>query len=534
MRFSVSHKVISGYLVSLVLLLALAGLTIFNGDRIEQTTSALSTQKLPGLIAASTMKSGLLKQKTHLYELYATSDVSTFKRHYQEDTQEFQHLLLQTRKLPEFGTREAEILKLTDNESSLANRFLYTMSQNEVDWDTARDDLAKFSSTADQISQKLDELVQAVQSDTLHQAQNSENLTSQLIHVSIIVTVLIFLGALGMIVLTITQVTRPLKIMSQLLGEIAARRDLTLRLAKGSNDEVGDIANAVNHLLMEFQQLASTLDHTAQELANSVTTMKGITDITRSSVLMQNEQLRAAESTATEMADHVTSITQKANLAAHEASDSLEISRQGREVVINSRDSIADLSKEIASTAQVVGRLEADSNEVTNVLSIIRDIAGQTNLLALNAAIEAARAGEAGRGFAVVADEVRKLSHSTGNATTEIDQIMSNLRHVVNDASTLMQQATRQAQASISVASDAEKKLHVIEEAAKNILEVNQGIDEVTQQHQVQMVAIRSQLSDIEAGSKATEQNVETLKGVASELSDLAAHLRSQISQIHF
>jgi methyl-accepting chemotaxis protein len=534
MRIGIAHKIIGGYVAGLILLLAFAGLTLYNGKRIEATTQSLAQEKLPALIIATSLKSGLQIQKNHLYELYATADRAAFDKRYRLDVEMMQKQLLELSSLPEFLPHEKSLRDLVERQQSLAAEFAAGMGAAEVDWDQARDGLSRFGVAADDMAAELDQVVKAVETNTLSGAADSQRLTGQLMNGSMAVTGLILLGVLAMVGYTVRHVTSPLKRMSADLGDIAADRDLTRRLTQGADDEVGDIARALNNLLDEFQQLARTLSHTAQELGDTVHTLDGVTEATRSGVFEQNGQLRAADAAADEIAAQVAAIAEKAGLAASEADSSAQASRHGREVVISSRDSISSLAQEVQSTSAVIARLEVDSQKVSGVLAIIRDIADQTNLLALNAAIEAARAGEAGRGFAVVADEVRKLSQSTGSATTEIDQIMANLRRVVLDAADLMQRAREQAVTSVGVAGDAEARLHAIQDAAQRILEANREIDAVTGAHQVQVQAIRARMQEISAGAARTEDNIYALQGAAVELGQLAGSLRGQLGSIRF
>lgn len=534
MRLNITQKILAGYLVGFVLLLAFAALTLINGRSIEATTTALADQKLPGLIAMTGLKSSFQAQKAHLYELYATTDRAAFDKRYQQDVADVEALLLAAKKLPEFASHEASLRDMIKRQYALVERFSATIKASDVDWDKARLTLAESSQAADAIGKSLDVLVADGVKETLSEAGTSEYMVNQLITGSMLLTVIIFLGVIAMMFSTTRYVTGPLKQMSVSLGDIAAKRDLTRRLERTSEDEVGDIATAVNNLLAEFQQLARTLDVTAQGLGTTVNALSGVADATRTAVLLQNEQIQAIDGGASAIAAKVGIIADKAGLAAQQAGSSAQASAQGKQVVANSRDSIAGLAREVESTATVIVQLEEDSRQVGNVLSIIRDIADQTNLLALNAAIEAARAGDAGRGFAVVADEVRKLSQSTSNATTEIDLIMANLRKVAQDAAGLMQQAHQHAESSVGVALEAEVKLQSIQEAAQQIFTVNTEIDMVTRDHQRDVQSIRSRAGEMEAGAAATGRHVDALKSSANELAMLAANLRQQISQMRF
>lgn len=534
MRLTISQKIMAGYLLGFLLLLAFSALTLINGQRIEATTTRLADQKLPALVAMTALKSAFQTQKAHLYEFYATADSAAFDKRYAQDMADVESYMRAASKLPAFAAKQESLREMIKREHELVKLFSSTMTASEVDWDQARAVLSDFSKVADGIGSDLDKMVNDGASETLSEAATSQSLVRQLMTVSLLLTALIFVGVVVMVMLTRRYVTRPLEEMSRSLVDIASERDLTRRLTHDSNDEVGSIANAANLLLAEFQQLAKTLDNTAQGLGRTVAALSGVSDATRNAVLQQNRQIQAIDGGAREVAEKVVTIAASAELAARTAGDSAQASIHGREVVASSRESIAGLAKEVETTAVVISRLEADSREVGSVLTIIREIAEQTNLLALNAAIEAARAGEAGRGFAVVADEVRKLSQSTSKATTEIDLIMANLRKVAQDAAGLMQQAHQHAENSVEVARDAENKLQDIQEAAEKIFSVNREIDLVTRDHQAEVHAIRRSVSEMESGATETQKYADALGESAIELGALAGNLKAQISQIRF
>ncbi|MCE9633669.1 MAG: methyl-accepting chemotaxis protein [Methylophilales bacterium] len=534
MKLNITQKILAGYLAGFILLLAFAALTLLNGGRIGATTLTLADEQLPGLIAVTGLKSNLQSQKAHMYELYATTDRAAFDKRRREDLADMQAKLDAARKLPEFLASEASLKQMIEQQQALVVRFSAAMAQSEVDWDNARTILAQFGTAADNIGSSLDKLVGAGTDKTLEQAKASGVLVDQLMHVSIVLTVLILLGVVMMAYFAVRSVANPLKSISATLVEIASSRDLTRRLKHQSTDEIGDISNAVNNLLSEFQQLAKTLDRTAIALGQTSGALSDVADSTRMAVLNQNGQIQAIDAGANEIAAKVAVIADKAGLAAVQAGNSAQASQQGREVVLSNRNSISELAGQVEASAVVINQLEEDSREVGNVLNIIRDIADQTNLLALNAAIEAARAGEAGRGFAVVADEVRKLSQSTSNATTEIDKIMAKLRMVAHSATESMKQAHLHANASVMVAHQAEDSLQAIQEAAAHIFDVNTEIDHVTRDHQAEVQSIRNLVSEMEQGSMATGGHVSKLKSMTVELATLASDLRNQIAQIRF
>lgn len=294
MKLKVTQKILLGYFAGFILLLAFAGLTLFNGKRIEATTVQLSQQKLPALIAVAALKSGLQAQTSHLYALYATNDHKVFEQRRQQDMANMHQQLGGLASLPEFKGYESSLSSMSQHQSELTDKFVQVMRQTEVDWDTARDVLSQFGQGADAMGGELDKLVQGVSSQTLAQADESKRLTEQLMSVGLVLTVLIFFGVLAMAYFTHKNVALPLRATSKTLSEIATRRDLTSRIKQHSDDEVGDIAVAANNLLEEFQRLALTLDGTAQEVGRTMTTLRDVTENTRVSMTGRNVKLRAA------------------------------------------------------------------------------------------------------------------------------------------------------------------------------------------------------------------------------------------------
>jgi len=279
MKFNVTQKILAGYLAGFVLLATFAGLTLFNGKRIEAATITLSQEKIPSLIAVAALKNGLQVQTNHLYELYATNDQALFAGRHQKDMNTEQTYLTSLQNLPEFRNYQSSLAVLGSKRVALSDQFVQVMRQPEVDWDGARAVLSNFSKGAMLEGNELDKLVQAVQNETLARATASQKLTEQLMNGGLILTVGVFLGLLAMIYFSNHQVVRPLKAVTASLVDIAVRKDLTYRIKHQNNDEFGDIADATNQLLEEFQKLARTLDGTAQALNRTTGSLTQVTEV---------------------------------------------------------------------------------------------------------------------------------------------------------------------------------------------------------------------------------------------------------------
>lgn len=534
MNSKISRKILIGYVAGLFIFLLFAGLTLFNGQRINTVTQSLSENKLPGLVAIADLKSNIQSQKIALYELYATVDTASFRKLYKQETKLMSTLLETVSALPEYQQYQSKIEHSLAIQEKNAKAFVSVMTMLDVDWDYARETLAKFSSSTETTSNLLNTLSSDAEQATLMEATDSRQLISQLISASIVIIVVALIGIYLMVLYTSKTIITPLTNISNRLKSLTANRDISQRLKVETEDEIGDIAKEINGLLQEFQGLTKTLDETANNLGVTVETLTSVSEQAKDSIEQQNQQLISADQLSNQITDQVTTITLKAESASEEANNSAQISAEGLNVVTNNKQAIDALAREVEDSATVIAKLGKDSERVISVLDIIKGIAEQTNLLALNAAIEAARAGEAGRGFAVVADEVRQLSQSTSNATADINEIMNNLRTVVSNANKLMTQAREQADSSVTVATEAEDKLQSIQDTSQKILAANSEIDAIAHTHQGQVNEIKVHMESVQIQSGTTTDNITDLKQASDELGILAENLREQISSIKY
>ncbi len=342
---------------------------------------------------------------------------------------------------------------------------------------------------------------------------------------------LLILGLIAISLILRRLVIAPLSLTTSKLREIEETSDLGIRIPLERQDELGCLARAINGMMEKFSQIIHQTGATTGRLADASHRLSQITEASNQGVRQQQEQSELAATAMTEMEQNTREVAENAALASDATRETNDKAMDGGEVVQRAIGRIQTLADEVHRAAEVIQRLESDSNDIGRVVEVISGIAEQTNLLALNAAIEAARAGEQGRGFAVVADEVRTLANSTHSATQEIQGMIERLQGEARNAVQVMNDSQEQATAGVSDASHAGEVLQEIIDSVARISDMNAQIAQAAgQQSQV--------AGEINANIVAINQVTTTTAGQAGEvaassrqLATLAEELREVVGQ---
>ena len=307
--------------------------------------------------------------------------------------------------------------------------------------------------------------------------------------------------------------------------------DLTHNMNITGKDEFAWMCREYSQGRKGFMSLVKEILGSAGQLAAAAEELSAITDQANSGVMRQQGEIEQVATAMNEMSATVTEVSRNAGSAATAAQDADNQAKVGCDVVNTTVQTINNLASEVERTSQVIENLKGDSMSIGAVLDVIRDIAEQTNLLALNAAIEAARAGEQGRGFAVVADEVRTLASRTQQSTREINDMIERLQNGANQAVSVMEMGRAKAEESVEQAAKAGEALQAITGMVDSIKGMNMQIASAAEQQSSTAEEINRNIVNISEVSQETAGGSQQTASASEELARLASDLQSQVGK---
>lgn len=337
-------------------------------------------------------------------------------------------------------------------------------------------------------------------------------------------------SAAGIAFFVLTSITRPLSRVNDMLN-IVASGDLSRKLDDSGKDEFAVLSRNCNTVIDSLRNLITGIVSRSTQLATAAEQTSAVTAQSTTAIEEQRTQVEQAASATTEMSSTSQSVLSSANDALGEIKQADDEAERIKGISNRNRMTIEQLASEVEDASQVINKLQQDSASIGGILDVIRGIAEQTNLLALNAAIEAARAGEQGRGFAVVADEVRTLASRTQESTQEIQNMIEVLQTGAEKAVSVMETGKKQASECVVQSGEAEKALEVITHAVHEAFDRSSQIASAAEEQSTVAHEISENLESIVAIAEQTTSGSQQTAQSSSEVAQLAEELQQSVRE---
>jgi methyl-accepting chemotaxis protein len=391
--------------------------------------------------------------------------------------------------------------------------------------------MAQFDQASEAIQTMVEQTLLASQTTTTDRLQHQQDQLNSTKYIVMTTSVLLAF-ALAALYFTLSSGLKLLPSINRFMENIAngdiGQQDINIE----RKDEIGQLVGYANAMKNSLQNMVTKLSQSSETVLNSVGTLTSVTSETEEHMHSQRTQIHQVATAINEMSSTSAEVAQNTTSASKSTNDARQDTIEGNDVLQETINQINLLANDVQETTQAIQALETDSDSIGSILQVIQEIAEQTNLLALNAAIEAARAGEQGRGFAVVADEVRTLASRTQESTQEIRDVIERLQSSSRTAVSSMEHNCTRATDVVERVSVAGEKLETIAQAIESITELNAQIAHAAEEQRTVAEQINQSIVKISDSADKTDVTVKNLTQAAGELSNESEQLKAVVQ--HF
>jgi len=533
---SIKAKLLASFSLIIIMLIVTAGIGIYNLSMMNDQMSKIinvSAEKVK--LAARVNQGALAVSRAEKNIILADSKAAM---------DEYADFIAQTR--DEMLERRATLRNLVnDNGKRLLDEFAATWDEYiEVNLqirDLARANLNdKAIALSKNEGRRLNDLAISQMANlvnAIEQDMTNDELEAQARHTSAysLMLVITLVGLIAGIVIAIfisSRITGALNSLSHRMNDIAdGEGDLTVTVDDSSKDETGDVARAFNKFVAKIRTTITSVASETTQVASTSEELSIVSNTTSAAVKKLHDETQQVATAMTQMNATIQDVANSAENAASSASDSNNNAKAGESMVNETVHAVDNLTKEINQSASAIEKLQADSENISTILDVIKGVSEQTNLLALNAAIEAARAGEQGRGFAVVADEVRTLAQRTKESAANIEQMIDKFQSGILTAIEVMTKSQQQTDLVVEKVSKTGETLRTINDYSSAINDMNAQIASAAEQQAVVADEISRNVVNIKQVTEQSSAATEQTSTASNEMAILGNNLLKLVQQ---
>ncbi|ELQ15310.1 histidine kinase, HAMP region: chemotaxis sensory transducer [Pseudomonas syringae BRIP39023] len=534
-NLKVSARAALSFMFIALLLVALGGISVWKMGEIRETARDIENDALASVVVADRINATMLRLRLEVRRMLSQTnpqDMATTSGMIASLSEE---LKKQVALYAPFvaSDKEGQLFKAVSENTDKAlvafDQVIALIRQNAT-----TEALAYLSSNVTPVTRLLDDAVNGLVQMNINEAANSGKESEDSYQSGLTFVIFIIAAAtLATIVLAVLftkSIVTPLRDMLR-VNDTIAKGDLRSVITVTGKDEFSDLMRSTQVMQNNLRDTIKLIGDSSTQLASAAEEMNAVTEESSKGLLRQNNEIDQAATAVNQMTAAVDEVARNAAAASDAAKASDQSTRTGAARVTSTVDAIEKLSKTVQSTSVDVERLAVQSKDISKVLEVIRTIAEQTNLLALNAAIEAARAGEQGRGFAVVADEVRALAHRTQTSTQEIEKMIGDILTGTAQATKAMSESCDQAGGTLTIAHEAGAALTLIAKAINEINEMNLMIATASEQQAQVARSVDGNLMSIRDLSIQSATGANQTAAASAELSVLAVDMNKLVAR---